>query len=69
METLLTPTPDTIKKVYDEAKAKEIYVEGHKIVAIEVIIRRVGPVQLRRVSHQSVMCHRISMMFIVCCMM
>ena len=36
METLLTPTPNTIEKVFNSDKAAELFMEGHRDILVEV---------------------------------
>ena len=36
METLLAPQPSALDEIYDEERAREVFVAGHNEVAIEV---------------------------------
>ena len=36
METMLAPEPSTLDDIYDEERAREMFVPGHNVVAIDV---------------------------------
>lgn len=36
METMLAPEPSTLDDIYDEERAREVFVPGHNVVSIEV---------------------------------
>ena len=36
METMLAPEPTTLDEIYDDERAREVFVTGHHVVSIEV---------------------------------